>query len=310
MAERTTFSEPTGRSPQTTSASHVLNSATDNASQLDVPRPAIPHQERKQHCSKNAEQRHDTRTNGHGFPPSPKTTKPHLELMRLKLCFKTPESSRGLCGMIVPPCSLALMLHRSKRGEVYHETTANPSINAASRLSARLSVPCSAPTTLPPRRSLSLTKTLLDRRLMASTPWETRSVWNGFAVCCIGRLRRLLRLRYTCQTYCKGTKNRVSGILLSRGFVYREGKSTWTKRQPQWLARLRKESEGPLHRLPVGPSRQNKRSWRSPNPLAILRLQSNQQEPRSLHSNIRWARVVPTLIASARSSVLPCDPRT
>jgi len=60
-------------------------------------------------------------------------------------------------------------------------------------------------------------------------------------------LRRLLRLRYTYQTYCKATKIRISGILLNRGFVYREEKSTWTKKHRQWLARLRQESEGPFH---------------------------------------------------------------
>jgi len=59
-------------------------------------------------------------------------------------------------------------------------------------------------------------------------------------------LRRLLRLRTSYQSYCKSTKHRISGMLRNHGHVYREGKSTWTKRHRQWLARLRIELEGPL----------------------------------------------------------------
>jgi transposase len=59
-------------------------------------------------------------------------------------------------------------------------------------------------------------------------------------------LRRLLRLRYTYQVYCKATKNRISGTLRNHGFVYREGKSTWTKKHRQWLTRLRLDLDGPL----------------------------------------------------------------
>lgn len=59
-------------------------------------------------------------------------------------------------------------------------------------------------------------------------------------------LRRLLRLRFTYQSYAKATKHRISGILRNHGFAYREGKSTWTQRHRQWLAKLRLELEGPL----------------------------------------------------------------
>jgi transposase len=59
-------------------------------------------------------------------------------------------------------------------------------------------------------------------------------------------LRRLLRLRYTYQVYCKATKNRISGMLRNHGFVYREGKSLWTKKHRQWLTKLRLNLEGPL----------------------------------------------------------------
>lgn len=59
-------------------------------------------------------------------------------------------------------------------------------------------------------------------------------------------LRRLLRLRYTYQSYCKSTKNRISGILRSRGFVFTEGKSTWTIKHRQWLSKLRLALDGPI----------------------------------------------------------------
>jgi len=59
-------------------------------------------------------------------------------------------------------------------------------------------------------------------------------------------LRRLLRLRSTYQAYCKATKHRISGILRNHGFVFREGKTTWTKTHRAWLTKLRLELEGPL----------------------------------------------------------------
>lgn len=59
-------------------------------------------------------------------------------------------------------------------------------------------------------------------------------------------LRRLLRLRFTYQVYCKATKHRLSGILRNHGLVFKEGKSTWTKTHRRWLAKLRHELEGPL----------------------------------------------------------------
>lgn len=59
-------------------------------------------------------------------------------------------------------------------------------------------------------------------------------------------LRRLLRLRYTYQSYCKATKNRISGMLRNHGHVFTEGKSTWTKTHRRWLARCRNELTGPL----------------------------------------------------------------
>ena len=59
-------------------------------------------------------------------------------------------------------------------------------------------------------------------------------------------LRRLLRLRTTYQIYCKATKHRISGILRNHGFVFTEGKSTWTKKHRLWLASLRASLQGPL----------------------------------------------------------------
>jgi transposase len=59
-------------------------------------------------------------------------------------------------------------------------------------------------------------------------------------------LRRLLRLRYTYHTYCTATMHRISGILRNHGYVYTEGKSTWTKKHRTWLASLRSSLEGPL----------------------------------------------------------------
>jgi transposase len=56
----------------------------------------------------------------------------------------------------------------------------------------------------------------------------------------------LLRLRYTYQIYCKATKLRIGGMLRNHGFVYRQGKSYWTKTHRQWLTKLRLELDGPL----------------------------------------------------------------
>lgn len=59
-------------------------------------------------------------------------------------------------------------------------------------------------------------------------------------------LRRLLRLRFTYQSQCKSTKHRISGTLLNHGLVYRDGRSTWTKRHREWLNQQRRELFGPL----------------------------------------------------------------
>ena len=40
--------------------------------------------------------------------------------------------------------------------------------------------------------------------------------------------------------------HRISGILRNHGFVFNEGKSTWTKKHRMWLARLRLTLQGPL----------------------------------------------------------------
>jgi transposase len=59
-------------------------------------------------------------------------------------------------------------------------------------------------------------------------------------------LRRLLRLRTTYHAYITATMHRISGILRNHGFVFTEGKSTWTKKHRTWLARLRQSLQGPL----------------------------------------------------------------
>jgi transposase len=59
-------------------------------------------------------------------------------------------------------------------------------------------------------------------------------------------LRRLLRLRYAYQCYSTATRHRISGILRNHGYIFTEAKSTWTKTHRRWLAKLRKELEGPL----------------------------------------------------------------
>jgi transposase len=59
-------------------------------------------------------------------------------------------------------------------------------------------------------------------------------------------LRRLLRLRTTYHRYCTATMHRISGVLRNHGFVFTEGKSTWTKKHRHWLAALRQTLTGPL----------------------------------------------------------------
>jgi len=59
-------------------------------------------------------------------------------------------------------------------------------------------------------------------------------------------LRRLLRLRTTYHSYCTATMHRISGILRNHGHIFKEGKSTWTKKHRQWLACLRQSLVGPL----------------------------------------------------------------
>jgi transposase len=59
-------------------------------------------------------------------------------------------------------------------------------------------------------------------------------------------IRRLLRLRTTYHQYITATMHRISGVLRNHGFVFNEGKSTWTKKHRMWLARLRLTLQGPL----------------------------------------------------------------
>jgi transposase len=60
-------------------------------------------------------------------------------------------------------------------------------------------------------------------------------------------IRRVIRLRLSYQEQCKSTKRRVYGMLLNAGYVYRDGRSLWTKKHRIWLAKLRTHLEGPLH---------------------------------------------------------------
>lgn len=60
-------------------------------------------------------------------------------------------------------------------------------------------------------------------------------------------LRRLIRLRYEYVCYTTATKHRISGMLRNHGYVFREGKTPWTKTHRQWLARLREELDGAMH---------------------------------------------------------------
>jgi transposase len=59
-------------------------------------------------------------------------------------------------------------------------------------------------------------------------------------------VRRLIRLRYSYQEQCKSTKRRICSILLAHGLVYRNGRSLWTKKHREWLAKQRRELDGPL----------------------------------------------------------------
>jgi transposase len=59
-------------------------------------------------------------------------------------------------------------------------------------------------------------------------------------------LRRLLRLRTTYHSYCTATMHRISGVLRNHGYLFKEGKSTWTKKHRQWLSSLRQNLDGPL----------------------------------------------------------------
>jgi transposase len=59
-------------------------------------------------------------------------------------------------------------------------------------------------------------------------------------------VRRLLRLRESYHTYITATMHRVSGMLRNHGFVFKEGKCTWTKKHRTWLATLRTSLTGPL----------------------------------------------------------------
>ncbi len=59
-------------------------------------------------------------------------------------------------------------------------------------------------------------------------------------------LRRLLRLRETYHAYSTATKHRILGILRNHGYVFTQGRSTWTKKHRQWLAQLRQSLQGPL----------------------------------------------------------------
>ena len=59
-------------------------------------------------------------------------------------------------------------------------------------------------------------------------------------------LRRLIRLRTTYHQYVTAAMHRISGSLRNHGYVFNEGKSTWTKKHRMWLARLRLTLQGPL----------------------------------------------------------------
>ena len=59
-------------------------------------------------------------------------------------------------------------------------------------------------------------------------------------------LRRLLRLRETYHAYCTATMQRISGVLRNHGHVFKEGKSTRTKKHRCWLSQLRQSLQGPL----------------------------------------------------------------
>jgi transposase len=64
-------------------------------------------------------------------------------------------------------------------------------------------------------------------------------------------VRRLIRLRCSYQEQSKSTKRRIYGVLKAHGFVYRAGRSLWTKKHREWLNKLRRELEGPLQTVLV-----------------------------------------------------------
>ncbi len=59
-------------------------------------------------------------------------------------------------------------------------------------------------------------------------------------------LRRLLRLRETYHRYCTATMRRISGILRNHGLVFKQGKSTSTKKHRSWSPQLCQSLQGPL----------------------------------------------------------------
>ena len=59
-------------------------------------------------------------------------------------------------------------------------------------------------------------------------------------------VRQIIRLRCSYQWQSKATKNRIYGVLKAHGYIYREGKKLWTKKHKVWLAKLRREIEGPF----------------------------------------------------------------
>lgn len=64
-------------------------------------------------------------------------------------------------------------------------------------------------------------------------------------------VRQLIRLRCSYQWQTKSTKHRIYGILKTHGYIFRDGKTLWTKKHKLWLAKLRRELEGPLHTVLV-----------------------------------------------------------
>lgn len=85
-------------------------------------------------------------------------------------------------------------------------------------------------------------------------------------------LRRLLRLRSTYHAYCTATKHRLSGMLRNHGYVFREGRSTWTKNIAPGLPASAVNSKDLLRR-------------RSPSNSNILNISNHKHEPSTLSSN-------------------------